>query len=83
MPVVTLNLGLGQTSKEHVLRCRPTERQEYSKTQSTHVLLQILASIGRHEPFRMIVIIFVTKNDVYNVQRISDRLLGYYPNWSV
>ena len=60
--------------------CCSSSDYKYSKTPSTHVLLQILASIGRYEPSRMIVMIVVTKNDVYNVPGISDRLLGYYPH---
>ena len=31
--------------------------------------------------FEMIVVIFVTKNGVYNVSGVSDRLLGYYLNY--
>ena len=41
-------------------------------------MLQILASIGKYDLFRMIVMIFVTKNDNFNNPEISDRLLGYY-----
>ena len=72
MHVVTLKLDLGQKSKGLVLRSGPIERQKYSKTRSTHFLLQILDLIGRYETFRMIVMIFATKSG------ISDRLLGYY-----
>ena len=56
MNIVTLKLG--QTSKEHVL----TERHKY-KTEA-HFVLQILASVARYEPFRMIPVIFVTKSGV-------------------
>ena len=76
--VDTLKLDLGQTSKEHIVRSRPTERRKYSKTWSTHFLLQILVSVGRYDPFRLIMMIFVIKKGVYNVPGISDRFLGYY-----
>ena len=56
MHVVTLKLG--QMSKEHVL----TERHKH-KTQA-HFVLQMLASVARYEPFRMILVKFVTKSGV-------------------
>ena len=81
MHVVTLTIELGQTSKLQVLRSEPAERQKYSKTRSTHFLLQSLASVGKYEPFKIAVVILVTKIGVYNVSGVSDRLLGYYPNY--
>ena len=77
MHVVTLKLDLGQKSKGLVLRSGPIERQKYSKTRSTQILLKILAAIGRYEPFRVVVIIFVSKTGIYNVPGISNRLRGY------
>ena len=43
----------------------------------THLLLWILAVIGRYGPHLMIVI-FVTQNNFQNGPGISDRLLGFY-----
>ena len=53
-------------------------RQKYPRSK-THLLLQILASISTYDPLRMIVMTVVTKIGGYNVQGISDRLLGYHP----
>ena len=54
------------------------QRQKYVK--KTHLLLQILAVIGRYGSHLMIVMIFVTLNNFLNGLGISDRLLGFYPN---
>ena len=53
----------------------------YEKTNNnkTHLLLRILAVIGRYGPHLMIVMIFVTQNNFVNGPGISDCLLGFYP----
>ena len=52
------------------------QRQKYMK--KTHILLRILAVIGRFGSHLMIVMIFVTKSNFKNGPGISDRLLGFY-----
>ena len=46
--------------------------------EKSHLLLRILAVIGRYGPHLMIVMIFVTQNNFENGPGISDRLLGFY-----
>lgn len=75
--VLIVNLKLGQTSKRHVL----TETTDIIKL---GLILggQIFALFTRYQPFRMILVIFVTKNGVFkNVPGIPDSLRGYYPRW--
>ncbi len=48
--------------------------------EKTHLLLRILAVIGRFGPHLTIVMIFVTQNNFKNGPGISDRLLGFYPD---
>ena len=43
-----------------------------------HLLLRILAAIGRYGSHLMSVMIFVTQNNVSTGPGISDRLLGFY-----
>ena len=43
-----------------------------------HLLLRILAVIGRYGSRLMIVMIFVAQNSCLNGPGISDRLLGFY-----
>ena len=49
--------------------------------EKNHLLLQILAVIGRYGPHLMIVMIFVTQNNFLNGPGISDCLLGFYPDF--
>ena len=46
--------------------------------QKPHLLLRILAVIGRYGPHLMIEMIFVTQNNFLNGPGISDRHLGFY-----
>ena len=55
------------------------QRQKYMK--KTHLLLRILAVMGRYGPHLMIVVISVTQNSFKNGPGISDRLLGFYPRY--
>ena len=48
------------------------------KIWKTHLLLRILAVIGRYGSHLMIVRIFLTSNNFLNGPGISDRLLGFY-----
>ena len=49
--------------------------------EKNHLLLQILAVIGRYGPHLMIVMIFVTQNNFLNGPGISNCLLGFYPDF--
>ena len=44
-----------------------------------HLVLVILAVVGRCGPHLMIVMIFVTQNNLLSCPGISDRLLVFYP----
>ena len=46
--------------------------------EKTHLLLRILAVIGRFGPHLTIVMIFVAQNNFKNSPGISDHLLGFY-----
>ena len=62
---------------QHALTQTDNQRQKYMK--KTHLLLRILAVIGRYGSHLMIVMIFVTQNNFQNGPGISDCLLGFYP----
>ena len=47
--------------------------------EKSHLLLRILAVIGRFGPHLTVVMIFVTQRNFSNGPGISDRLLGFYP----
>ena len=50
--------------------------------EKNHLLLQILAVIGRYGPHLMIVMIFVTQNNFLNGPGVSDHLLEFYPGFT-
>ena len=66
-------------SVQSVTPTRNNQRQKYMM-KKTHLLLRILAVIGRYGPHLMIVI-FVTQNNFLNGPGISDCLLGFYPDF--
>ena len=57
------------------LTIKDKQKKIYKKN---HLLMWILAVIGRYGSHLKIVMIFVTQNNFLNGEGISDRLLGFY-----
>ena len=61
---------IGRNTKWGLLQC-------VTDLKKIHLLLRILAVIGRFGPL-LTIVIFVTQNNFKNGLGISDRLLGFY-----